>query len=99
MTAKFGLAFVFGVCMNNKNNVDPAPLEPLVRRPIRLSRNGLPVDPKDWSQADWADLHDATECAKVAIKKRYIKGGENAAARPARQPPNNVPRGLLRGGQ
>jgi hypothetical protein len=37
----------------------------------KLSRDGLPVDPKEWTKADWQDLHEAMEKAKRLISKRH----------------------------
>jgi len=57
--------------MTNRDDVDAAPVQPMVRRHVRLSRDGLPVDPRDWTRADWQDLHNAMEKAKRAIRKRH----------------------------
>ena len=40
-------------------------------RPVKLSRDGIPLDAKDWTEADWQDLHNAIEMAKDAIRKRH----------------------------
>lgn len=42
----------------------------------KLSKDGLPIDPKDWTQADWQDLHEAMERAKRTISKRHNQNGE-----------------------
>lgn len=38
---------------------------------VKLSRDGIPVDAKDWTAADWQDLHRAIERAKALIRKRH----------------------------
>ncbi len=48
-------------------------VEAIVRRPVKLSRDGLPVDAKDWTRSDWQDLHEAMERAKRAIAKRHAE--------------------------
>jgi len=58
--------------MAKKKNAAPATrVEAIVHRPVRLSRDGLPVDAKDWTRTDWQDLHEAMERAKRAIAKRH----------------------------
>lgn len=52
----------------------------IVHKPVKLSRDGLPVDGRDWTQEDWRDLHNAIETAKTAIRGRHTKGCENAVA-------------------
>lgn len=40
------------------------------RKP-RLSPDGVPIDGKDWTAADWADLYAATEQARQQIAARH----------------------------
>jgi hypothetical protein len=40
---------------------------------VKMSREGLPVDPREWTRSDWQDLHEAMERAKRAIAKRHAK--------------------------
>ena len=49
----------------------------------KLNRDGLPVDARDWTRADWQDLHESLEKAKHAISKRY-KHGDETGNDPAR---------------
>ncbi len=37
----------------------------------RLSPDGLPVDAKEWTHADWQDLHNAMEKVKALISNRH----------------------------
>jgi hypothetical protein len=46
----------------------------IVRRPVKVSRDGIPVDSQDWTAQDWSDLHKAIEKAKKAIAKRHKNG-------------------------
>ena len=39
----------------------------------RLNRDGLPVEAKDWVEADWADLHYAMEKVKKNIAARHAE--------------------------
>jgi hypothetical protein len=57
--------------MSKSKDVDPDRDQPIVRRPIKLTRDGIPVDRNDWTEADWQDLHVAMERAKNAIRKRH----------------------------
>jgi hypothetical protein len=41
------------------------------KTPKRLSRDGLPINPRDWTRTDWQDLHEAMERAKNAIRRRH----------------------------
>ena len=36
-----------------------------------LTRDGLPKDARDWTEADWADLYHALEKAKRSIAARH----------------------------
>jgi hypothetical protein len=38
---------------------------------VKLNRDGIPIDARDWTEADWQDLHNAIERAKNAIRKRH----------------------------
>lgn len=37
----------------------------------RLSRDGLPLDARDWTAEDWRDLHKAIETVKRKVKARH----------------------------
>lgn len=37
----------------------------------KLTREGVPVDAKDWTVADWKDLHEAIESVKRKIAERH----------------------------
>lgn len=39
----------------------------------RLSRDGLPVDARDWTEADWRDLHEAVEDVKRKVAQRHAE--------------------------
>ena len=41
------------------------------RQPVKLSRDGLPVDNHDWTEMDWQDLHEAIETTKRKIARRH----------------------------
>lgn len=45
----------------------------------KLNRDGLPVDPLDWTCEDWQTLFEMTEKAKQIIAKRH-KEKANAMA-------------------
>lgn len=45
--------------------------KPKTDKSVKLSRDGIPVDPNDWTAADWQDLHVALERAKELIRKRH----------------------------
>lgn len=38
---------------------------------IKLSRDGLPIDPEDWIMQDWQDLHDAIKEVTEKIAARH----------------------------
>ena len=42
----------------------------------RTNREGLPVDAKDWTEADWQDFHEAIEAVKAKIAARHAKSKE-----------------------
>lgn len=47
----------------------------------RRSPDGLPIDAKEWTEADWRDLHEAMETVKRKVKARHGKDeDENEAA-------------------
>jgi hypothetical protein len=46
----------------------------------RLTEDGLPINPLDWKEADWADLHYAIERAKKLISSRHAT--ESAEPKP-----------------
>lgn len=37
----------------------------------KLNRDGLPIDARDWTEADWQDLHEAIERIKQRIAERH----------------------------
>lgn len=47
-------------------------------KPVRL-KDGVPVDPKDWTPEDWKDLHQAIEAVKDKIRKRHLRRSKNEA--------------------
>lgn len=54
------------------------------RRPPakRLTRDGLPVDAREWREEDWRDLHLLIEEAKRRIAARHKAEGEGDAESP-----------------
>lgn len=40
-------------------------------RPPKLSPSGVPVDPRDWTEADWADLHYGLAAIQARIAARH----------------------------
>lgn len=57
--------------MTSRKTQPVAPIHGVVRRAVKLSRDGIPIDARDWTAADWQDLHNAIERAKNAIRKRH----------------------------
>jgi hypothetical protein len=57
--------------MPSKKTQPVAPIHGVVRRAVKLDRDGIPIDARDWTTADWQDLHNAIERAKNAIRKRH----------------------------
>ena len=57
--------------MHKSKDVDRPPVHAVVHRPVKLDRDGIPIDARDWTEADWQDLHNAIERAKNAIRKRH----------------------------
>ena len=57
--------------MNTEQTQSVAPIHGVVRRAVKLDRDGIPIDARDWTTADWQDLHNAIERAKNAIRKRH----------------------------
>jgi hypothetical protein len=37
----------------------------------KQSDDGLPIDAKEWTRADWQDLHEAIEGVKRKVAKRH----------------------------
>lgn len=37
----------------------------------QLNRDGLPIDARDWTEADWQDLHEAIEKVKRNVARRH----------------------------
>ncbi len=50
------------------------------RKP-RLTRDGLPVDPREWTVTDWKDLHEAVEKVRRLIAARHRPKGTHEPAR------------------
>lgn len=46
----------------------------------RYDENGLPIDSREWTEADWQDLYEAMEAVKRKVGGRHGK-------RPPIQPP------------
>jgi hypothetical protein len=42
-------------------------------RAIKLDDDGVPVDAKDWTEADWAELHHGIQAIKARIAARHVK--------------------------
>lgn len=51
-------------------------LGPSKDRPKKLNRDGLPVDARDWTEADWRELHEAIERIKRNVARRHQPKGE-----------------------
>ena len=51
-----------GTTVNPSRNISGIP---------KLTKDGLPVDAKDWTAADWQDLHEAMESVKRKVAKRH----------------------------
>ncbi len=49
----------------------------------RLTPDGLPIDAREWTRADWQDLHEAMEKVKRIVGKRHK---ETVSDRPAALP-------------
>jgi hypothetical protein len=65
---------------------------------MRLSEDGLPVDARDWTAADWQDLHEAIEKAKRLIAGRHRRARQanetaNSSPPPLIRPPGGLPCG------
>jgi hypothetical protein len=41
-------------------------------KPVKM-KDGVPVDPKDWTPEDWRDLREAIDAVKEKIAKRHEK--------------------------
>jgi hypothetical protein len=46
-----------------------------------LSRDGLPLDPNDWSREDWEDLHRTLEAFKGRARRRHDREGNRKGGR------------------
>lgn len=44
-----------------------------LRHDNRWTGCGLPRDAKEWTEADWRDLHEAIETIKQQVAKRHTK--------------------------
>lgn len=42
-----------------------------LRRPPKLSPSGVPIDTRDWTEADWADLHYGIKAIQARIAARH----------------------------
>lgn len=41
------------------------------RRTPKLSPSGVPIDTRDWTEADWADLHYGIKAIQARIAARH----------------------------
>lgn len=41
------------------------------RTPPKLDPDGVPIDGRDWTEADWADLHYGVAAIKARIADRH----------------------------
>lgn len=41
------------------------------RRPPKLDPDGVPIDGRDWTEADWADMHYGIAAIKARIAARH----------------------------
>lgn len=41
------------------------------RKTVRLDKDGVPVDPNDWTKEDWADLYFGMIAIKARIAARH----------------------------
>ena len=48
---------------------------------VKQYRDGIPVNPNDWTVEDWKDLYLSLEFAKARIRKRHEKSSN-------KRPPN-----------
>lgn len=49
------------------------------QRVKKLACNGVPIDGRDWTEADWQDLHEAMLSAQARIASRHrAQGGTDA---------------------
>lgn len=42
-------------------------------KPVKLDRDGVPIDPNDWTYEDWKDLHFGIIAIKAKIAARHRK--------------------------
>jgi hypothetical protein len=49
---------------------------------VKVNKDGLPLDAKDWTVEDWRDLHQTIERIKKRVAKRHKT---NANARQGRE--------------
>ncbi len=40
-------------------------------RKVRLDRDGVPIDPNDWTVEDWRTLHEGIKLIKAIIAERH----------------------------
>lgn len=45
-----------------------------LKRELRKMKDGIPVDPRDWTERDWNDLWIAITWATTRIKRRHREG-------------------------
>ena len=56
---------------------------PRKSKDLGLDKDGVPIDPLAWTEADWADLFYGMQAIKVRIAARHAI---NETARPAQRP-------------
>lgn len=52
----------------------------------RLSPDGLPIDARDWTEADWQDLHEAIERVKRNVAARHKPKEESCSPKSSGKP-------------
>jgi len=57
----------------------------------RLNRDGIPIDGRDWTEADWIDLHNAIESikARIAARHRQAPAGDDVGVSRAERLPDS----------
>jgi hypothetical protein len=52
------------------------------RRPPKLTPDGVPIDGRDWTEADWADLHYGMAAIKARIAARHASESRESGPQP-----------------
>lgn len=50
----------------------------MTKKILKAFRDGIPVDARQWTEADWRDLHEAMEQVKERIAARHRDAKEQA---------------------